>query len=422
MPHAAQEKKRKGISGVSLQHRTSIQLPPPPPPPSPFQPAASLKSDSLQSTMATATNQAAARFQMGTTTTSSQFPPSELLPLPLPTTRGYLKPSASAVRRSLRNVENNRKKAEIEALETEHGMPIQELRVSLEAKDLSLAVSRFVPAAEEIGIPKELLDNAAESSKVEGVLSGDSKNALPQQNGLQLTSQQFLKKHRDAADRGSIGNFTGYTIGSLGTTFHKGKKKDVARQKAGKAIYDAGGGPAEYHKRTALDMDTLIPQVVREDREDLYGVNFIDKNNGYLDHTNLSDAEYKMMVENVAEGFVVDDPTKMDGFLECIDSKLKENRKKTGVKAGKKKAGKKKAGKKKAGKKVKLTSRQRLDKIGRFTQETSVMRFTQERFDENGILGDFTEVGATDPRRKNAGYRFTIRKDDEEKITSFKFN
>jgi len=65
---------------------------------------------------------------------------------------------------------------------------------------------------------------------------------------------------------------------------------------------------------------------------------------------------------------------------------------------------------------VKLTPDKRNSMMKRFTGHNVKMRFTHERFDEKGIVD--AKFGSTSNRRKNAGHRFTIVKND----MSFKVN
>ncbi len=156
------------------------------------------------------------------------------------------------------------------------------------------------------------------------------------------------------------------------------------------AIDDASSNQiAVVNEREALEIDILVPSMVKEGQD---GVRFIDKDNQRLNHTNMSNAEYKEMVENEARGFEVRDPTKLDSFLERIDRALKKKRKNDDNKKEEKARSKK----------VKLTSVQRKSMMFRFTSSTTKMRFTHERFDEKGIV-DAT-FGPNSNRRKNAGH------------------
>jgi hypothetical protein len=168
-------------------------------------------------------------------------------------------------------------------------------------------------------------------------------------------------------------------------------------------MYEDGKGLAVVHERNALEIHILVPSVVKEGH---YGVFFFDKDKQRLNHTNMSNAEYKEMVENKARGFEVRDPANMDSFLERIDRVQKKKRKNDDNKKEEKACSKK----------VKLTPDMRRNMIKRFTQLNMKMPFTHERFDEKGIVD--AKFGPCSNRRKNAGHRFTIAKDD----MSFKVN
>jgi hypothetical protein len=313
--------------------------------------------------------------------------------------------------RKLRKIENNKRvKAGIAKLEDKYGKPIEDLLTSHPGNDIDFTIARFRSGAEEMNIPSECLVDASLSTKVNGVeppaplnvWRGDSKFALPQQNGLDLTASQFLKKHYDAVYTGTSCEYGGFTLGSLGTKTSQGKTVDAARSKAARAQYEDGKCVTVVNEREALEIDILVPSMVKEGQD---GVRFIDKDNQRLNHTNMSNAEYKEMVENEARGFEVS-PANMDSFLERIDRELKKKRKNDDNKKEEKARSKK----------VKITWEKRNNMMKRFTSSTTKMRFTHERFDEKGIV-DAT-FGPNSNRRKNAGHRFTIVKND----MSFKVN
>jgi len=366
--------------------------------------------ESLPSTFATAHNQAAARFL--STSTNIQLPPSDALTLQPPTKRVSLKPRQSALRKS-RVIDHKvrRVKDGIATLEEKYGKPIEDLLTSHPGNDIDFTIPRFRSGAEEMNIPPECLVDASLSTKVDGVkpdaplsvLRGDSEFALPQQNGFDLTAKQVLRKHYDAVYIGTSCNYGGFTLGSLGTKTSQRKTVDTARSTAARAIYEDGKGVAVVHERNALEIDVLVPLLAKEGQ---YGVLFIGENNQRLNHTNMSKAEFKEIVENDARGFEVRDPVNMDSFLERIDRELKKKRKNDDNKKEEKARSKK----------VKITWEKRNDMMKRFTSSTTKMRFTHERFDEKGIV-DAT-FGPNSNRRKNAGHRFTIVKND----MSFKVN
>jgi hypothetical protein len=312
-----------------------------------------------------------------------QLPPSDALTLQPPTKRVSLKPSQSALRKSHMIDQIRRVKAGIATLEEKYGKPIEDLLTSHPGNDIDFTIPRFRSGAEEMNIPPECLVDASLSTKVDGVkpdaplsvLRGDSEFALPQQNGFDLTAKQVLRKHYDAVYIGTSCNYGGFTLGSLGTKTSQRKTADTV----------------------------LVPLLAKEGQ---YGVLFIGENNQRLNHTNMSKAGFKEIVENDARGFEVTDPVNMDSFLERIDRELKKKRKNDDNKKEEKARSKK----------VKLTGDKRRSMIRRFTHPTMKMRFTHERFDEKGIV-DAT-FGSKSVRRKNSGHRFTIVKND----MSFKVN